>query len=205
MIIILEKQVKKLLKKIKMNFRLFEIVETEKFQFVRIHKNGNGSVVKCIKDNFKKEDISYVHHLSKKTRFCIIRDPYERFLSGLKWDLWLNKVDIKDIDIKTLFTANEHHPRNSWVGHIKHSASQIPYLFNVQCSHYVDMSDINLFLKMHFGSSEHENKSKDKIKIDVEKYLDKDEIMKYLHLDYHMYNAIKRSPFLWKWQHGKIF
>tara|TARA_R100000908_G_scaffold59970_1_gene37031 strand:- start:2822 stop:3388 length:567 start_codon:yes stop_codon:yes gene_type:complete len=188
-----------------MNFRLFDIVETEKFQFVRIHKNGNGSVVKCIQNNFKKEDILYVHHLSKKPRFCIIRDPYERFLSGLKWDLWLNKVNIEDVDIKTLFTANEHHPRNSWVGHIKHSVSQIPYLFNVQCSHYVDMSDINLFLKMHFGNSEHENKSKNKIKIDIEKYVDKNEIMKYLHLDYYVYNNLKRSPFLWEWQHGKIF
>jgi len=190
-----------------MNFRLFDIVETEKFQFVRTHKNGNGSVVKCIQNNFKKENIFYAHHLSKKPRFCIIRDPYERFLSGLKWDLWLNKVDIKDIDIKTLFTANEHHPRNSWVGHIKHSTSQIPYLFNVQCSHYIDLSDLHVFLKMHFGKSEYENKTplhsfKDK---DIEKYINKDEVMKYLHLDYYVYNSVKRSPFLWEWQHGKIF
>ena len=36
-----------------MNFRLFDIVETEKFQFVRIHKNGNQSVAKCIYDNLR--------------------------------------------------------------------------------------------------------------------------------------------------------
>ena len=168
-----------------MNFRLFDIVETEKFQFVRTHKNGNGSVVKCIQNNFKKEDIFYVHHLSKKPRFCIIRDPYERFLSGL----------------------NEHHIRNSITGHINHSTSQIPYLFNVQCSHYIDLPDLHIFLKMHFGKSEHENKIplnslKDK---DIEKYINKDEVMKYLHLDYYVYNNVKRSPFLWEWQHGKIF
>ena len=29
--------------------------------------------------------------------------------------------------------------------------------------------------------------------------------MKYLHMDYYVYNFIKNSPFLWEWQHGKIF
>ena len=65
-----------------MNLRLFDIIETEKFQFVRIHKNGNGSVLKCIHNNYKKEDVFYVHHLSKIPRFCIIRESYERFLLG---------------------------------------------------------------------------------------------------------------------------
>tara|TARA_R110000744_G_scaffold77283_2_gene152689 strand:+ start:466 stop:1032 length:567 start_codon:yes stop_codon:yes gene_type:complete len=188
-----------------MNFRLFDIIETEKFQFVRIHKNGNTSVEKCIRDNFKKEEIQYVYHLSKKTRFCIIRDPYEKFLSGLKWDLQLNEVNIKDINIKQLFTANEHHQRNSWIGRIKHSTSQIPYLFNVQCSHYVDISDLNLFLKMHFNETAHEAKAFLNSSYDIEKYIDKDEVMKYLHMDYYIYNSIKKSPFLWEWQHGKIF
>ena len=119
----------------------------------------------------------------------------------------LNKVDIKDIDIKQLFTSNEHHIRNSIIGHINHSTSQIPYLFNVQCSHYIDLPDLHIFLKMHFGKSEYENKTplhslKDK---DIEKHINKDEVMEYLHLDYYVYNSIKRSPFLWEWQHGKIF
>ena len=193
-----------------MNFRLFDIIETEKFQFVRIHKNGNSSIAKCISNNFKKEEISYIHSLSKKVRFCIIRDPYERFLSGLKWDLLINKVDIKDVDIKKLFTSNENHLRNSLTGHINHSISQILYLMNFQISHYVDIEDLNLFLKMHFKKSEYINNIKEepeynKYCSNVEKYLDKDEIMKYLHMDYYIYDSIKKSPFLWEWQHGEIF
>jgi hypothetical protein len=187
------------------NFRIFEIIETEKFQYVRIHKNGNTSIMKCIQDNFKPEEIHHVNHLSSKTRFCVIRDPYERFLSGLKYDLYNNEINIKDIDIKKLFTGNDNHPRNSITGHIKHSISQIPYLYNVQCSHYVDMSDLSLFLKMHFKQDKHENKFINKNSVNIEKYLDKNEIMKYLHMDYYMYNYIKNSPFLWEWQHGKIF
>ena len=81
-----------------MNFKFGEIIETEKFQFVRIHKNGNKSVVKCIENSFKEEEISYVFRLSSKPRFCIIRDPYERFISGLKYDLSRSTIDIKDIE-----------------------------------------------------------------------------------------------------------
>jgi len=192
-----------------MNFRLFELIETEKFQYVRIHKNGNASVFKCIQNNFKKEEIYSTNHLSKKTRFCIIRDPYERFVSGLKWDLWVNNINIEDVNIKKLFTSNENHFRNIMVGHINHSVSQIPYLMNCQISHYVDIEDLNIFLKMHFKKSEHENKFtnlKEKVNLkNIDQYLDKNEIMKYLHMDYYIYDTIKKSPFLWEWQHGKIF
>lgn len=191
-----------------MNFRLFTLIETDKFQFVRIHKNGNNSVIKCIQNNLKKgEQINYVYQLSKKPRFCIIRDPYERFLSGLKYDLWQNKVDIKDVDVSKLFVDNEHHLRNSWRGHIKHSTSQIPYIFNTQCTHYVDISDLNLFLKIHFNQTAHENKFNniEKEYKNIEKHLNKNDIMKYLHLDYYVYNTLKTSAFMWDWQHGKIF
>jgi len=206
MMSILNQQEKNITKKIlknNMNFKFGEIIETEKFQFVRIHKNGNKSVVKCIENSFKEEEISYVFRLSSKPRFCIIRDPYERFISGLKYDLSRSTIDIKDIDIKQLFTANEVHPRNIWKGYIKHSISQMPYLFNTQCSHYIDLKDLNTFLKIHFNQIAHENKST--INNNIEKYIDKDEVIKYLHLDYYMYNTIKKSPFLWEWQHGKIF
>ena len=97
-----------LILKKRMNFRLFDIIETEKFQFVRIHKNVNYSVQKCIEDTYG-EEVRYTHQLSKKPRFCIIRDPYERFLSGLKWDLHLNNIDIKDVNIEKLFTTKMVH------------------------------------------------------------------------------------------------
>ena len=81
---------------------------------------------------------------------------------------------------------------------------------NFQISHYVDIEDLNLFLKMHFKKSEYINNIKEepeynKYCSNVEKYLDKKEILKYLHMDYHIYDSIKKSPFLWEWQHGKIF
>ena len=100
----------------------------------------------CILDNYK-DKVYYTFALSKKPRFCIIRDPYERFLSGLKYDLLMHQVDIKDIDIKKVFTSNENHVRNNANGTINHSISQIPYLMNFQIEYYIDISDLNLFLK----------------------------------------------------------
>jgi hypothetical protein len=192
-----------------MNFRIFTLVGTPDFQFVRIYKNGNSSVTKSIFNTYKKEEITYNTFLEKKPRFCIIRDPYERFISGLKFDLWRLKVDIKDVNIKKLFTSNELHVRNQMTGDLKHTVSQIPYLLNSQISHYIDIEDLNIFLKMHFSESVHEYKFTDLCKEekfnDIEKHLDKEEIMKYLNIDYYVYNEIKRSCFLWDWQNGKIF
>ena len=117
-----------------MNFRFSELVETEKFQYVRIHKNANKSVMNCIMDTYK-DKIEYTFGLSKKPRFCVIQDPYKRFLSGLRYDLVINNVDIKDIDIKKLFTPNENHIRNVLNGRINHTISQIPYIINYQIDH----------------------------------------------------------------------
>ena len=55
-----------------MNFRLFELIETKDFQFLKIHKNGNLSVMECIKSRYSPEEIVIKNHLSKKVRFCII-------------------------------------------------------------------------------------------------------------------------------------
>ena len=187
-----------------MQFRVIHLIETDTFQFLRIYKNGNSSVMKCIEENFPNQFRLTLAPANNKPRFAIVRDPYERFISGLKYDLELHDVDIKDIKLDKLFTTNEMHQRNIITGHINHSASQIPYLMNSGITHYIDMKDLDLFLKMHFDRVEHINKNDVKTK-EIEKYLDKNEIMKYLHLDYYIYNSIIRSPFLWEWQHGKIF
>ena len=191
-----------------MQFRILELTETDKFQFLRIYKNANWSVQKCIEDNFPGKFWNSSSIVNNKPRFAVIRDPYERFISGLKYDLERHKVDVQELNqnikLDKLFTTKEMHRRNTMAGNINHSASQVPYLMNSGVTHYIDIKDLNLFLKMHFNKVKHLNNSNIKTK-EIEKYLNKDEIMKYLHLDYYIYNSIIRSPFLWEWQHGKIY
>ncbi len=186
-----------------MNIRIAEIIETPDFQWFRVYKNGNSSVMQCIQDKYKKEDIIYnTPRLSNtKPRWVIIRDPYERFISGLKYDLDRHNVDIKDIDIKKLFTPNEHHYINLARNNINHTVSQFASIMNAQVGHYVDMEDLDLFLKMHFGKSVRLNQNTKDIQLNI----NKEEVMKYLTFDYYIYNIIKKSPFFWEWQHGRIF
>ena len=189
-----------------MQFRIIEITETEKFQFLKIFKNGNTSVQHCIEDTYPGKFWNSTAPAGKKPRFAIIREPYERFMSGLIYDAENHKINIKDINFKKIFTTNEFHIRNRLFGNINHSSSQIPYLMNTGITHYIDLDDLDIFLKMHFGKTLNllQNNSKEKTK-EIEKILDKKEILKYLHLDNFVYNSIKHSPFLWEWQHGKIF
>jgi len=185
-----------------MNIRIAELLDTPDFQFLRIYKNANQSVMKCVLDKYKKEEISNSQALkNNKPRWTVIRDPYERFVSGLKYDLNRQGLSLEDIDIKKVFTPNENNFFNISRGNVNHSVSQVAAIMNWQIGHYVDITDLDAFLKMHFGKSYRVNESKDEIKLN----LDKEEIMKYLTLDYYVYNTIKNSPFLWEWQHGRIF
>lgn len=182
-----------------MNFRFAELVETKEFQYVRIHKNGNKSVMNCILDTYK-DNIQYTFGLSKKPRFCIIRDPYERFLSGLNYDLIRHNLNFSDIKLNELFNGKVNlHTRSN--GDINHCISQFSHIINVNIDFYVHINDLEIFLKMHFGESQFLNLNPEKFSLDIEKK----DVMKYLNFDYYMYNQILNSDNLWKWNQGKLF
>ena len=86
-------------------------------------------------------------------------------------------------------------------GNAKHTAFQSMHLINTCVDWYIDLPDLDNFLKMHFNKSLFLNKN-DGI---VREYFDKENVLKYLHMEYEIYNKIKMSPYLWEWQKGKIF
>jgi len=180
-----------------MIFQNIELYETDKFQYLLIHKNASSSIVNCIKhlNPIVTDKINI-----NKVRWTIIREPYERFVSGLKYDLQRHNLNIKDIDYSSLFNSkiNKFSRLN---GNVNHTTSQVPYLINTHINWYIEMKDLNIFMKMHFDKVEYCNENKINIKLD----LDKKEIIKYLNLDYYVYNNILNSNYLWKWQQGKIF
>jgi hypothetical protein len=67
-----------------MQFQNIELYETDKFQYLLIHKNGSSSVRACVDplNPFVTNKINL-----NKIKWTVIRDPYERFVSGLKYDL----------------------------------------------------------------------------------------------------------------------
>ena len=179
------------------NFQIKEFYETDKFQYLLIHKNGSSSVCEIIKKNKYILNSVWCPH---KVRWTVIRDPYERFTSALNYDLKRHKLKLDEININELFNGNVN--QMTWEnGNINHCISQASYLMNANIQWYVDIKDLNLFLKMHFNEFETINKNEDKIELN----LDKKEIMKYLDFDYYVYNTIKNSHHMWKWNLGTIF
>ena len=179
------------------NFQNIELFETDKFQYLLIHKNACTSVLKSI------EHLSPVcTHIKsdKKIKWTVIRDPYERFLSGLNYDLKRHDIKFTDIKLDDLFNGKVNiFSRGN--GNVNHCISQFSYTFNVDINYYVHINDLEIFLKMHFGQSYFLNSDTKENNIN----LDKKEIIKYLNFDYYMYDNILNSSNLWKWNQGKIF
>ena len=176
-----------------------DFCETEKFQYLVIPKNASCTITKIIEETM---DHSWVNQKNlNKVRWTVIRDPYERFISGLQYDLERHNINLDEINIDECFYANITNPINGMKGNINHSSSQVPYLINTEINYYVDIKDLDIFLKMHFGKSLNINKTINKKELNIKK----ETVMKYLNLEYNLYNLILNSPFLWKWQQGKIF
>ena len=135
-----------------------------------------------------------------KVRWTVIRDPYERFIAGLKYDLTIQGLELEDVNKDDLYHSLIN-LRTRSQGDVNHTASQIPYLINTHIDWYVDLKDLTAFLKIHFNKVEHKNVNKKNIELNIDKH----EVMKHLQLDYFVYDNIKNSSYLWKWQNGKIF
>ena len=180
-----------------MYFQNIEFIETDKFQYLMIHKNGSSSIGEAMKDiNF----ISTTEINLNKIKWTVIRDPYERFVSGLRYDLLRHDVNIKDINYSSSHnTLVNYYTRAQ--KNLNHATSQVPYLINTNIDWYVDIKDLDMFLKMHFNVEIHSNENN----VDIDLNLNKKDIMKYLDLDYYVYNKIIQSDHLWKWFNGKIF
>jgi hypothetical protein len=179
-----------------MYFQNLEFYENDNFQYLLIHKNGCTSVLKSLEDL----NVTYSNKRNlNKIGWTVIRDPYERFMSGFNYDLERQNLKFEDIKLEQLFSSY-HEEKTREQGNVKHSSSQIPYLINTNINWYVNIKDLSLFLKMHFDKEFILNKGKEN-----KYFFPKEEINKYLHLDYKIYNLIINSPYLWEWQKGRIF
>jgi|TARA_R110002072_G_scaffold267130_2_gene426063 hypothetical protein len=184
-----------------MLFQNIEYYETDNFQYLLIHKNGSSSVRECIKHLnptvTKKTNF-------EKVRWTVIREPYRRFISGLKYDLKIQGLELEEVGYNSLHNLKINNFSMNH-GNINHSTSQVPYLINTNINWYVELKDLSIFLKMHFDKVEHVNVNKEKEEEKIDLDLDPEEVRKYLEVDYYVYNEILNSHHLWKWQNGKIF
>lgn len=195
-------------------FNPIECYCTEKFQYTLIHKNGCSSILNAITNNYEYYLRDYV--TPNIPLFVVIRDPWERTISGLSYDLYRTYGDIDenildDIDFKKLF----YHPVNKiqrTTGFLSHISVQIGYLFDIQPSFYVDLKDLTSFLRIHFGNvssnriNEGSKEFKDKLINALSSRPDiKDTIEKYLAIDYYFIDRIRNTEILWDFSMGKMW
>ena len=179
-----------------------EFYETKNFQYLLIPKNGSTSVLKC----FEKTPHVVKRNLANKVKWTVIRDPIDRLISGLAYDLSLQKLSLKDISIDSLFYSNMHSIVKEF-HYVSHTSLQIYYLYNAKIDWYVDLKDLSIFLKMHFNKDIKDNKGSNKIKEQVKEFVYKnmDKIKPFLMPDIKMYETAQQSEQLWQWQKGRIF
>tara|TARA_R100000963_G_C4636825_1_gene100815 strand:- start:614 stop:1174 length:561 start_codon:yes stop_codon:yes gene_type:complete len=180
-----------------------EVVKTEKFQYIKIYKNACTSMFNIIEENY--DYTMEINAVPDRVTFTTIREPYERFVSGLHYDYGRHKPDLDKINIKDLFF--DIHPLHNWKnGDLNHTTSQIFYTFNNMINWFIDIKDLCHFQKMHFNNARYNNVMEHRYK-EVDDFIkdNKKEILMYLEHDYHFYKSIHNSPLLWTWQKGKIF
>lgn len=195
-------------------FNPIECYCTEKFQYVLIHKNGCSMVVDTMINNYSVVMNEFIYN--DRPSFTVIRDPWDRTISGLSYDLERTFGDVTetildDIDFHRLF----YQPINRQQrvsGFISHVSVQTGYLFDVTPTFYVNLNDLTSFLSIHFDniSSHKKNESDKKIKNKLLKILDKrkdikDTFEKYLAIDYYFIDRIKNTEILWDFSMGKMW
>lgn len=188
---------------------------TEKFQYLLIHKNGCSMTVDTIKKNFPNtQTIPYIN--PNIISFAIVRDPWERTISGLCYDLkrTYGKID-EEVLNRTDFCRMFFQPINERVretGFMSHIISQTTYLFDVKPTFYVMLNDLTSFIEINFDIFDLDKKNKSDVEykktlIDIlEKRKDiKETIEKYLSIDYYLMDRIKNTEILWDFSMGKMW
>lgn len=198
------------------NIQNIEVFSTESSNYLLIHKNGSSQIKTLLKDN-SKEIYTSLSIPYSNPYWTTIRNPYDRFISGLTYDIFqvygnLNNIEkFLNIDFlkKTCYFINN--PYHRVKGFISHTLPQWTYLFNQPLNFFVDISDLDLFIPIHFKkqikypntlSSTYKKVIKDYIELHPPLY---QFVENFLSPDYFVYNHIKTHSLLWKWQMGKMF
>lgn len=192
-----------------------EAYRTDKFEYLLIHKNGCQSVCRTIHRNGNYAVNPYVQ--GGLPLFVVVRDPWERTISGLAYDLERTYGDISEeildeIDWERMFYQPVHKHQKATT-YISHSSVQIGYLFDINPNFYVDLKNLTPFLKIHFKHQipeDMKNVGNKEFKEKLTKLLDsrkdlQDTIRKYLAVDYYFMERIRNTEILWDFPMGKMW
>jgi len=195
-----------------------EILIGDNHQYLKIHKNGCTFVQDCFKLNYPNSfKISFFTPHPDLPFWTVIRDPYQRFISGLTYDIELHRNNenleelINNLDYKNLF-LKKIHPKFRKTGLIPHTLLQFTYLFKFNLDFFVSIKDLSHFSKIHFPKiSQFQNHSNiPSLKTQISDIIQntpkiKQIVDNYLSTDYYIINELYSNNLVWNWQNGKMF
>ena len=184
-----------------------EFYETNSFEYLLIHKTGCQSVLRT----FDSINVKVTMNQNKQSgKFCwtVLRDPMDRFISGLCHNLSLSNIELNKLDLKQLL-FNVIHPNLRSVSLTPLTVLQTTYLIGSKVDMFVSHRDLNNFLQINFNTSFHENKGSLVLKNKVKDYIEENKnfkkaLDKYLQIDYFVYQQILNNNQFWYWQLGKV-
>lgn len=172
--------------------------------YLAVQKNGHSYIMDILENREPEPESEF------KPRWMVVRDPYDRFVSGLAYDLMQSDMNVNYLDKVLSDPASIMFSKLSRMynrtGKTNHSAAQSTYIINQKVDVFVNLSDLTEFCDANFGVVRDKvNETPKEFKEIIEFKIDKEEMMKLLTFDYYVYNSILQSERLWKWQYGKIF
>ena len=184
-----------------------EFYETNSFEYLLIHKTGCQSVLRT----FDYINVKVIMNQNKQSgKFCwtVLRDPMDRFISGLCHNLSLSNIELNKLDLKQLL-FNVIHPNLRSVSLTPLTVLQTTYFIGSKVDMFVSHRDLNNFLQINFNTSFHENKGSLVLKKKVKDYIEENKnfkkaLDKYLQIDYFVYQQILNNNQFWYWQLGKV-
>jgi hypothetical protein len=147
----------------------------------------------------------------RNLKWTVVRDPKDRFISGLAYDLWKNNYSNFDKVFENLNKLVQYPISSTFYnqGKVKHTILQSAYLVFQPIDVFVNLPDLTEFVLHNFGiTGEEYNKVPGEFKVQV-----KEEIVKrgieqrvddLLANDVYLYNQICNSDRLWCWQNGNV-
>ena len=191
-----------------------EWVYHDENSFLLIHKNASKTVVKSIDHCSSVSNRGVGPNPKSKIKWTVIREPMDRMVSGLAFDIKRNPYTDDNEIISNIENSLFGIPSvwgRSCINRENHTYTQSSYLINNPIDCYVHIDDLNKFLKINFdydgesgidedGSREYKGKARELIHKFGEPRIND------LHaFDNYIYQKIMSSGNLWKWQHGKVF
>ena len=199
-----------------------EIWATKEQQYINIHKSGSTTIRTLLEKGFPGIR-SYLEPIKDSVAWTVLRDPYERFVDALSYDILRTGLELTEGTLMQVigdsyklrqYIFGVSHPETRTSGLVRHSMLQVTYLTNISLDHFILDKDLDIFCSMHFPQhtlhSEDMNMGGLSEQEFVYEFLQKNpaidsEVRNYLMIDYFLLNQLRAANRQWHWANGRIF